>query len=98
MGLVTPKLGVRIEQRILVVESGDVTDVQHAVLHPIDPAAAVSLCIGGEAERMRDAASGITIVGQFPKFFNADAVDLRLDRKSTRLNSSHVALSRMPSS
>src|SRR5689334_2635864 len=43
MSLVTLKLRVRIEQRILVVEPGDVSDVQHAVLHAVDPAAAVSL-------------------------------------------------------
>ena len=32
------------------------------------------------------------------RFYLANAVDLQIDRKSTRLNSSHSLLSRMPSS
>src|SRR5436190_23791508 len=43
MSLVTLKLRVRIEQRILVIESGDVADIEHAILHAVDPAAAVGL-------------------------------------------------------
>ena len=41
MSLVTLKLRVRIDQRIFVIESGDVADIQHAILHAVDPATAV---------------------------------------------------------
>ena len=36
--------------------------------------------------------------GEVVTMFNPDFTSPRLDRKSTRLNSSHIPLSRMPSS
>src|SRR5204863_9707549 len=35
------KLGVWIDERIFVIESGDVADIQHTILHSVDPAATV---------------------------------------------------------
>ena len=72
------KLCVRIEQRIFVVEAGNVTDIQNAILHSVDPAAAIGLRVGGKAERVCDSSRGITIVRQFPKFLHANAVNLWL--------------------
>ena len=36
--------------------------------------------------------------GKEKDFFNEAGIDLEIDRKSTRLNSSHIQKSRMPSS
>ena len=58
MRLEALKLGVRIEQRILIIQSGDVADIQNAVLHSVDPAAAVRPRVGRKAERVRDAPAG----------------------------------------
>mgnify|MGYP003346595484 CR=1 FL=1 len=43
-------------------------------------------------------AVGVPISQQNPGIFSQDGVEPRVDRKSTRLNSSHIPLSRMPSS
>src|SRR5205807_9710640 len=78
MGLEPLKLSVRIDQRIAIIESRHITKIHHAILHSVNPAAAVRPLIGRKAKRMRDATRGITIGGQFPKFFYAEAVHLRL--------------------
>ena len=51
--------------------------VEHAILHPIKPAAAIRPLIRREAERVRDATRRISIVRQFPKLFHTKAVNLR---------------------
>src|SRR5688500_353902 len=76
MSFIKLKLSVWIDQRIFVIEPCDVTDVEHAILHAVDPATAVSLRIGGKTERVRDATRGIPIVRQLPQLFHADAVNL----------------------
>ena len=63
----------------------------------IDSDQKLHLVFGGELQdldgvRFRDI-KGLDIVGIFPDYATAQA-----DRKSTRLNSSHTATSRMPSS
>src|SRR5688572_24048706 len=78
MCFVTLKLRVRIDQRIFVVEAGYITDIEHAILHAVDPAAAISRRIGRKAERVCDSSGWITIVGQLPQLFHADAVNLRV--------------------
>src|SRR5215216_44081 len=78
MSLEALELRVRIDQRILIVESRNVSDVEHAILHAVDPATAVSRRIGRKAERVCDSAGWITIVRQLPQLFYAKAVDLRL--------------------
>ena len=42
--------------------------------------------------------SGFVLTGALNEVYQFDATRFAVDRKSTRLNSSHVALSRMPSS
>ncbi len=69
---------MRIQQRVFVIESGDVAKIQNPILHAVDPTAAVRLRVGRKTERMRDASGRVTIVGQLPKLFHADAVNLRL--------------------
>ena len=53
-------------------------------------------------ERARDelpqSGSGRMIMTSEPKFVPEEAVEVSPDRKSTRLNSSHIVRSRMPSS
>src|SRR4026207_150335 len=74
----TLKLGVRIDQRIFVIEPGDVADVQDTILHAVDPAAAVCRRVRRKAKRVCDATGRITIVRHLPELFHADAVGLRL--------------------
>src|SRR6185503_3775250 len=71
------KLGVRIDQGIFVVETGDVTKAQHSILQAVDPAAAVRVCVRGKTERVSNTSGWITIVGQLPQLFHTDAVELR---------------------
>src|SRR6185295_2458327 len=74
----TLKLGVRVQQWVLVIETGHVADIQNPILHPVNPAAAVRLRVGRKPKRVRHAPGWITIIRQFPKLFYADAVNLRL--------------------
>ncbi len=76
MSFVALEFGVWIDQWIFVVESGDVTDIQHAILHAVDPATTVSRGVGWKTERMCNPARWVTIVRQLPQLFYADAVDL----------------------
>ena len=69
---------MRIDHRIFVIESGDVTDRNDVVLQPIDPAAAVSPCVRRKSERMHDLAFGKIALGDFPKLFDAERENLRL--------------------
>ena len=50
----------------------------------------------GQEESKAEASS--PVAPEVPEDSNIDDVDLDADRKSTRLNSSHIPLSRMPSS
>ena len=67
-----------IEERIAIIQTSNVTDVEHAVLHSIDPAAAIRPLVRRKTERVRDAPGGISVVGQFPKLFYSQTVNLRL--------------------
>src|SRR5205814_10219565 len=78
MRLTPLKLRIAIEQRILVVETSYVANIQNAVLHAINPASPIRVHVWGIAQRVCDATCWIAIVGQFPQLFNADTVDLRL--------------------
>src|SRR6267142_4317270 len=70
------KLRVRIEQRILVIESGNVADVQNAVLQSIDPTASISIRVGRKSKRVGHSSGWITVVRQLPKLFDANAINL----------------------
>jgi hypothetical protein len=72
------EFGVRVEKRVPVVEPGHVAEINDAVLHPVNPAAAVCVGVGRIAERVRHTARRISVVGQLPKLFDAETVDLRL--------------------
>jgi hypothetical protein len=37
------KFGVRIQQRVFVIKTGDVADVNNAILHSINPATTIRL-------------------------------------------------------
>ena len=78
MLLVALKLGVWIEQRILVIESGDIPDVQDAVLHAVNPTAAIRARVRRKTECVSNTSRWIAIIRQLPQFFYADAVHLRL--------------------
>src|SRR5215475_6269499 len=73
------KSGVRIELRIRVFEREDKTDGKTVVRKTVDPTAAVHVGSNGPPERVRDVsrfdAAGLDV----PKFFDADAVALRVD-------------------
>src|SRR5206468_8973024 len=68
------ELGVRIKKRVLIIQAGDVTEIDDAILHPVNPAAAVCVRVRRIAERVRDAPRRIPVVGQLPKLLDADAV------------------------
>src|SRR5439155_5616920 len=72
------EFGVRIDQRVAIIEPGDVYNVQDTILHAIDPPTTVGPLIGREAKRVRHTARRISIVGQLPKLFDAKTVNLRL--------------------
>src|SRR2546430_2783110 len=78
MRLKSLELSVRIDERIAIIKPGHVAEIQDAVLHSINPATPVRPLIGRKAERVRDSSGRITIVGQFPKFLYAEAINLRL--------------------
>ena len=66
------KLRVRVEQRVVVVESRHVSEVEDAILHPVNPPAAVRVRVGRITERVRHAPRGVAVVGQLPEFLDAD--------------------------
>ena len=66
------KLRVRVEQRIAVVKPRHVSDVEDAILHSVNPPAAVCVRIRRIAERVSDAPRGVSVVGQLPEFLDAD--------------------------
>src|SRR5213593_2589648 len=78
MRFIALKFRVRIEERIAIIQTSNVTDVEHAVQHSIDPAAAIRPLVRRKTERVRDAPGGIPVVGQFPKLFYSQTVNLRL--------------------
>src|SRR5687767_15989581 len=78
MGLKKLKLGVWIDQWIFVVESGDVTEAQHAILQTVNQAATVRLRDRRKTERVCNEAGLIAIVRQLPQIFQADAIKLRI--------------------
>src|SRR3989442_777304 len=70
------KLRVRIEQRILVIESGNVAEVQNTVLQSIDPTASIGIRVGRKSKRVGYFSGWITVVRQFPKLFHTNAINL----------------------
>src|SRR5712692_6209553 len=66
------KLRMWIDQRIAIVETGNVAEIQNPILHSVDPAAAVRPLIGWKAERVRHAPRRIASVRQFPELFDAE--------------------------
>src|SRR5205807_2683657 len=70
------KFRVRIKQRILVVESSHVANVQNAVLQSIDPTPSISIRVRRKSESVRYSSGWITVVWQLPKLLDADAVNL----------------------
>ncbi len=49
------KFGVRVEQRVEIIETGYITDTNHIIFHPINPAAAVGFRIRRKTECVNDA-------------------------------------------
>src|SRR5438067_13665130 len=78
MRFVLLEFRVWIDQRVAIIQTSHVTNVQNAVLHSVDPAATISPLIGRKAQRVADATTGITIVRQLPKLFHAEIVNLPL--------------------
>src|SRR5437879_5102439 len=78
MRLEALKFRVQIDQRIAIIQSSDVSDIEHTVLHSVNPTAAVRPLVRRKTECVRDAPGRITIVGQFPKLFHSQTVNLRL--------------------
>ncbi len=78
MGLEALELCVRIDEWIAIVQTGDVPQIQDPVLHSVDPAAAIRPLVRRKPESVRHASRWITVVGQFPKLFDAQAVNLWL--------------------
>src|ERR1043165_2006687 len=72
------KLGMWLDQRIVVIETRPVTDNHDGVLHSVDPAAAVRQGVGWKSECVRNAARRISIVRKFPQLFHAETVNLRI--------------------
>ena len=72
------QLVVRIERRVLVVETDHESDVDDAVLHPVDEGAAERVHVQREAHRVDHGAGGEAIVGELPQLLHADRVDLRI--------------------
>src|SRR6266404_5881952 len=77
MSLESLKLRMRIDQGIAIVETSDVAQVHNPILQSVNPAAPVRPLVGWKAERVRDPTSWITVVGKFPKLFDAETVNLR---------------------
>src|SRR5256885_12786971 len=59
----------------------------------VEEGAAVGLAVHGPAGRMHHEAGLVACRVDFPQLLDAQAVALRVDRKSTRLNSSHLVIS-----
>ena len=66
------ELCVRVEQGVVVVESRHISEVDDAVLHPVNPPAAVRVRVRRVAERVRDAPRRVAVVRQLPEFLDAD--------------------------
>src|ERR1051326_6509855 len=94
--------GLRIARRLLLQLNGMGMPAASEFLDMITPQYIADLPSGGaigarptESQGHRELASGLSCpVG----FKNGTDGNVRIDRKSTRLNSSHIPLSRMPSS
>ena len=78
MRLEALELGVRIDQRIAIIKPGHVAEIQNAILHPVNPAAAIGPLIGGKAKRVRNSSGRITIIRKLPKFLDTQTVNLWL--------------------
>ena len=65
---------------------------------PNDPVLALSANVSVAAVRGENSKDGDGVVGKGRRGVVGDSVAFQGDRKSTRLNSSHPRLSRMPSS
>src|SRR5437763_15679325 len=78
MRFVLLEFRVRIDQRVAIIETSHITNVQNAVLHSVNPAATIGPLIGWKAQRVRDATRRITVVRQLPKLLHAETVNLRL--------------------
>src|SRR3954466_9075505 len=71
MHLVALELVMRIERRVLVIETDHETDVDEAVLHAVDEAAAERIAVEWPSERVDDAAGFESIVGKLPQLLHA---------------------------
>ena len=69
---------MRIERRVLVIETDHQSDVDDAVLHPVDETAAERIAVERPAERVDDACRLETIVGKLPQLLHAERIDLRI--------------------
>src|SRR5205814_3928281 len=67
MQLETLELVMRIERRVLVIETDDQADVDDAVAHAVDERAAERVEIERPAHRVNHGAGGEAIVGKLPQ-------------------------------
>src|SRR5205807_8884093 len=72
------KFGVRIDHRVLIVETGHIADADNVILETVYPAAAVSPCVRRKSERMHDLSLGKIPLRHFPTLLYTDRKDLRL--------------------
>src|ERR1043166_5549931 len=68
MSLEALKLGLRIDQRIAIIQAGHVTKIQNPVLHSVDPPAAIRPLVGRKTQRVRYPTGWVAIVRQLPEF------------------------------
>ena len=78
MQLEALQLVVRIERRVLVVETDHEADVDDAVFHPVDEGAAERVHVQRIAERVDHVAGRMAIFGKLPELLHAERIDLRI--------------------
>src|SRR6266705_4703529 len=76
MRLEALKLVMRINARIAIVEADRKSYVDDSIAHAVDPRSAKGVRIKRPAHRVNHRARRESIVGHFPKFFDADGIDL----------------------
>ncbi len=78
MELQALQLVVRVERRVLVVETDHQSDVDDAVLHAVDEGAAERVHVQRKAQRVDHAPGGVAVVRKLPELLHADRVHLRV--------------------
>src|ERR1700730_17987534 len=78
MQFISLKFVMRIERRIAIVETDDKSDVDDAVLHPVDESAAEGIGIERPAECVDHGPRREAVVRKLPELLHAERVHLRI--------------------